>query len=82
MEHRLGKTAVCLFILMNYMLGCFLRTRSSVEREKSVNLRDAREAGFTAADKGVSYGVAGSSIPARVGEAGCDLCFTVSPREL
>lgn len=28
----MGKTAAWPFILMNYMLGCFLRTRNSVER--------------------------------------------------
>ena len=38
-EHCVGKTAACPFILMNHMLGCFLRTRSSVERGESVNSR-------------------------------------------
>lgn len=49
---------------------------------EQLHLRDTCEAGFTAADEGVSYGVTGSSVPARVGEAGCDLRFTVPPREL
>lgn len=35
----MGETAVCTFILMNYMLSCFLRTRSSVEkRPQTVSL--------------------------------------------
>lgn len=32
-------STVCLSILMNYMLGCFLRTRSSVERGEPVKSR-------------------------------------------